>query len=546
MLSRIFNYLLLFMLLSFPLSAQTITESGKSINLPDSVLSDKKNLNENIVKYYSNNGYLNILIDTLYTSETIDINKGCRFKIDEFSYFFNPNHNKKYKFEYGGFYSSQTVENYIKSKQQDFIDEGYIKTEATITTFDINIDSCSVNILVQYDKSNLYYTNGLSFIGNNQNSDKFLARISNYSDSTIANKQNLDLIKQRLLQSDLFNSVSDAMLFKNNQDNIVLAYQVDERNLNTLDGVIGLVTNSSGKNMLVGNFSASLGNLFTDGNQFILKYDKININMSRLQLNAEQNYIANTSLGLNAGFSIFQNDTTYQTRTWNIGGTYSVSNGLKLKAGVKSSRSVSSIDDGTELEPNGKKIGFNVGFNFRTINNYDVPTNGMIFDLDMLLANKIFDDKSMANQKLKTISSTFENYYAVTNRIILKNAIYGYLAETTIFTLEDLFRFGGANSLRGYNEEQLLASQVGWTDLEFRYLVNPGSYFLIFGTAGAYHRPKIYNEMDNSFKITESLYSGGVGLSYRTAIGRLSFIYALSPNDDFSNGKVHFGIKTSL
>ncbi len=545
MLPKIGNYLLIILLGTLPLSAQIIIEESREISLPDNILNDKANLEINLRAHYAELGYFDIRMDTLESGGTIKIEKGCRFTVENFTYSDDTKTAVEQKFNYSGFYSGKMIEGTIESERDRYINEGYLKANAEITKFEPNKEECLVDIHVNFEKGSIYTVDALHLSGNSQNSDRFLTRISGFESSIAATKNNLERIRQNLLQSELFNSVSGAELFEND-NNIILAYKVEERNLNTLDGVIGLANNSVGKSILVGTATATMGNLFTEGNQIELHYDRISTNTSRLKLKAGQNFIANTPFGANIGFSIFQNDTTYQTRKWELGGDYRVATGLRLNFGLRANTSVSSLSDGTEMEPDGKTLGFSVGFIYRTLNYFDVPTAGFLLNMDLFVANKSFDDYDIKNQKIQALHGYLEHYYPLTARFIVLNTINGYMAQAKLFTIEDLLRFGGANSIRGYNEEQLLASKVAWTDLEFRYLLNPTSYLLVFGSAGRYHRPKLFNESDNSFKITENLYSVGAGLSYRTAIGRLSFVYALSPSANLSNGKVHFGIKTSL
>jgi len=46
--------------------------------------------------------------------------------------------------------------------------------------------------------------------------------------------------------------------------------------------------------------------------------------------------------------------------------------------------------------------------------------------------------------------------------------------------VSDLFRLGGATTLRGYQEGQFLGSRILWTNLEYRFLVTPVSFFYAF------------------------------------------------------------------
>ncbi len=129
---------------------------------------------------------------------------------------------------------------------------------------------------------------------------------------------------------------------------------------------------------------------------------------------------------------------------------------------------------------------------------------------------------------------------------VIATSLNGFLLESEKVTTNDLIRFGGANSFRGYAEEQFRAGTMFWGDLEYRFLLNRSSFLFAFGAAGGYHRPKLLTETTSDFRTTDYLYSTGFGLSYQTQIGRLKFTYAISPEESIANGKVHFGIRTEL
>ena len=137
-------------------------------------------------------------------------------------------------------------------------------------------------------------------------------------------------------------------------------------------------------------------------------------------------------------------------------------------------------------------------------------------------------------------------YFPIFDKSVIAFSSQGYFVTSNDFTDSDLIRFGGANSFRGYSEEQFRASQLIWGDIEYRFLVNRSSYLFGFGAVGAFNRPKLLTEDDDSFQISDWLISTGFGISYRIKIGRLKFTYAISPNESIGNGKVHVGIVTRL
>lgn len=129
---------------------------------------------------------------------------------------------------------------------------------------------------------------------------------------------------------------------------------------------------------------------------------------------------------------------------------------------------------------------------------------------------------------------------------MLAPMVQAMFLESPDFLITDLFRFGGAESLRGFREDQFRGSSVIWGELEGRYMLEKNSYLFLFGAYGLYERPRLINEESDALAVKESLTSLGFGLAFQSPLGIIKFSYAVSPNENLSNGNVHVGIKTGL
>jgi outer membrane protein insertion porin family len=101
----------------------------------------------------------------------------------------------------------------------------------------------------------------------------------------------------------------------------------------------------------------------------------------------------------------------------------------------------------------------------------------------------------------------------------------------------DLFRLGGAATLRGYREGQFLGSRLVWTNLEYRFLVALRSFFYGFIDVGYIAQPSI-----TAIGLTASERSKigyGVGVRIDSALGLIGVSFALGEGDTFSTSKIH-------
>jgi outer membrane protein insertion porin family len=106
--------------------------------------------------------------------------------------------------------------------------------------------------------------------------------------------------------------------------------------------------------------------------------------------------------------------------------------------------------------------------------------------------------------------------------------------------VSDLYRIGGNNTLRGYQEDQFMGNRLLWTNIEYRYLIEKRSYAFIFTDIAYYSRRDIEVESLNNFSATKIGY--GMGITFETGLGMLAVSYALAKGDSFNRGKIHFGL----
>lgn len=442
------------------------------------------------------------------------------------------------------FYSRKEIEDEINRRLFRLVDEGYYYSEASITEFEIQSDSCFVNIRVDIKKNGLVYIDDLQFEGNRLNSDRYLKRVSIFKDSLIASPENINQFRFNLEQSELFENVGEPVISSRENTHFGVI-QVEERALNQFDGLLGYVPNSNGEGQVVGDLNLNLWNVFADGNGLNVEYRRLQPEISRLNIGVRQFWLGNIPVGLNAGFRFFQNDTTYQARNLGFGGDYLIGNGLRLIGSVEF-EAVTGSQQGLTIEPGGSKQSGSFGFRYSSLSGGEVPRTGIKGEIQFGISNKTFDIDSLEGASQQFIWSELEGYLSTGRQSVIASRISGFLLNADQITDIDLSRFGGANSFRGYSEEQFAASQLIWGDLEYRYLTNSTSYLFLFGAAGWYHRPKLLTEENNQFKQSEFLNAFGFGLSYKVRIGRLKFTYAISPTEVLGNGKVHVGITTSL
>jgi hemolysin activation/secretion protein len=156
-------------------------------------------------------------------------------------------------------------------------------------------------------------------------------------------------------------------------------------------------------------------------------------------------------------------------------------------------------------------------------------------------ADAVYDKRYAVNE----IHFESQYYQPITSRWILVPRINAQAVQSDVYFDDQLIRFGGALSMRGFREEQFRANRLVWTDIEGRFLLDRFSYVFLFGATGYFSAP---DQQGIPFSTIQStvLNSAGFGLSYRIPLGMLQFSYAVSTQSSLSNGMVHFGIINSF
>ncbi|GAB5409152.1 MAG: BamA/TamA family outer membrane protein [Balneolaceae bacterium] len=542
-------YLFLVIINSLPIYAQgviSVTENKNEILLPSIIqqqlLNPSANIEQIILQWFSSNGYLNAKIDKVDVNQ-FEVSKGCKFKLSEI--ILEGEIPKDISISTIEFYSKDGLQHLVEAILQDLEKKGFLFSKIEIASILPELETCEVSVVLNFDTGKQLMSEGILFPGAKSNKPEYLKRISGFRDSVLITSDFLQELKINLEVSELFEEVAIPELFFDEEDAIIVI-GVQEKILNQFDGLLGYVPDQNGNGQIVGDFQLSLWNVLNQGNGMELEYQRLRPETSRLNIGVSQDWFGSIPVGLGFKFNLYQNDTTFQTRNINLDSYYVISKGLRLTGSIGQVSSTSSDDVPIILEPDGKKQYAELGFRYSTLNTIDVPTSGIRFGVSFGVSNKSVEIDSIRAFSQRFIHSEASFYIPVSNKSVLAFSTQAYFLNSDKVTENDLFWFGGANSFRGYSEEQFRASRLFWGDVEYRFLVNRSSYLFAFGALGAYHRTRLLTELDSSFEVSDFLSSTGFGISYKIKIGRLKFTYAISPEESIGNGKVHLGIVTRL
>lgn len=328
------------------------------------------------------------------------------------------------------------------------------------------------------------------------------------------------------------------------KDSTKVFVYLDKSNPNTFDGFIGFGNNEKNKIKFNGYLDLNLVNLLKSGETFMLNWKSDGNDQKTFNASLELPYIFKSPLGIKGQLNIFKQDSTFQNTKTAIDLGYYFSTNSKLFLGYQSSES-----NDIQNANSGMLNDFNNSF---ITTNYDFSKTTPRDNYDALLfpeKTKIWIKTGFGN---RTTQSGSENQFFT--EINLKNNFYlnernsiniksqNFILQSNKYIINELYRFGGVNSIRGFNENSLQGSFLSSFLTEYRYVVNQSLYTHSVIDYG-YYQDKTTNTKGN-------LYGLGFGIGLLTKNGLFNLLYANGSSDNqtikLSNSVIHISLKTNF
>ena len=420
------------------------------------------------------------------------------------------------KTENGNIFARIKLENITKKRKSLFADVKLLKGGSR------TIDSIVVKGYDKISKSHIKYYAGIKK-GKKLNKSKLIK-------------------KNNILNSLGFVSVTKPpeILFKKDST-IVYLYLKKEKN-NLFDGILGFATDENSQKLIFnGYLNLELNNNLNFGEQFLLNYKADGNDQQKFRARLTLPYLFNTPFGLITELKIFKRDSTFSTSDQLIKVKYQISPSSKTYLGYKSYESSNLRKDNSlyiDVEDYTSKFILTGVSYTKTQNNVLFPIKTEIY-LDSEIGSK---ETKNTNETQVRASLMFHYIFNLNykNSIYLKNSTQ--LLNSENYLTNELFRFGGINSIRGFNENSIDASFYSVLNSEYRYQFNQDIYV---------HSIIDFAYFENQIiALKQKLYSFGVGIGLQTGTSIIKFSIANgnaeNQNFNFSNTKIHIGISSKF
>lgn len=324
-------------------------------------------------------------------------------------------------------------------------------------------------------------------------------------------------------------------LFTKDSTQIFLFLQ--KKKTNTFDGIIGFGNDKSEKFTLNGTMNVNFRNMFNGFETINLYWQRNPDKGQTFNLQTDIPYLFKSNVGTNLQVNIFRQDSTFANVKFQPAVYFNINNQQKI--GLKGIFESSSILDSTYIA--GKdynKQGVGIWYEITQPTDIDLFLHKTKIKAEFsLLTTKYSLEDIKANQTQAYLFGE-HNFHISGNHFLNLKGEGALMSSKNEFSANELFRFGGWNSIRGFNEQSLAGDYFFYGGLEYRYLIGNSAFFDFFGQ---------YGQLNNkSLNVKPKLYSVGLGFNFFIPLGLMSF--QISNGNEFGNPfkfndlKIHWGI----
>lgn len=356
-------------------------------------------------------------------------------------------------------------------------------------------------------------------------------------------------IPARLMRLGFFHRVAPPQLARDAQGRYILDLSVVEGNSNTFNGVAGYNPGTGNEDSyLTGLIDLNFGNLFGTGRQLGARWEKRGRDTQELALRYREPWIFGHPVHLAGSFQQLIQDTIYVERLIELAAEWPAAPRLTI-SGWLSRQSVSPDSLASERLslPKSRTLSVALGFVYHSLDFPLNPRRGVVYQTSVEAGRKhisslyssadgsVIPSRSAHRQRLTV---DFQVVVPTLGAQVLSIALHGRQVTSgeEFVSISDEYRLGGAMTLRGYREEQFRGSRVGWSNIEYRYLLGPRSRAFVFVDLGYFYRETSVAQVEE-FKTAY-----GFGTRVETPLGVIGVDYGLGEGDGLLEGKVHVSL----
>jgi outer membrane protein assembly factor BamA len=427
--------------------------------------------------------------------------------------------------------------------QNQLLSAGYPFARVSLNSISLDKEQLDAQLVVE--KGPFVTWKEIHIKGDSTLSPKFISNLIGIHVGDLFNETLLSELDQKIEQVPYIKTIKSSAVFFTKEGAELFLYLKTEP-LSSVNGVLGLQPDPlSGRVGVTGDLDLKLLNALKRGELLSLNWRSIRAKTQSINVRVNLPFLFSTPIGTDLRFQLYKRDSSFLEIKALFGVQYMLRNGTTFK--VFYQNATSSLLSGSTGNPNFSNLSslqsnnYGLSFNRRKVDYIPNPSRGFAFNFEGSVGGR----KSRLNDTSEVLKSnafrgtlSAEWFIPMAKRHILHiNTLTEFYYADQIFQNE-VFRFGGQQSLRGFNEEELYATTRSILSLEYRFLLDKNSNVFAFFDQAIYE-----NRSTNYYKDTP--FGFGFGLSFGTRAGIFAVSYGLGKQMNnplkLNNGKIHFG-----
>jgi len=405
---------------------------------------------------------------------------------------------------------------------------------------------------------------GVELVGARRPARAFATRVAGLPAGTPLARFDAPSVREALDATGLYTAVGEPTLARERDGRVVVRVPVEPGPPGAFDLVVGYLPPSGGSGgRIVGSGRLDLFDPFGGGQSVRVALERNPGLVSRVTASARDPFVAGLPVSLAAAFAGETRDSTFSRQSVRADVGTRVAPGLTLTLGASRDAVLPGrAAIGASLVRRSTAVFAGGGLRFVSVDRLRAPWRGVVAEVAVesgIRRRSAVSDSSSADSlagealapRQQRLSATARVYRPLTRRLGLVAGLDARLLVSgrgaggegaVAYDEGELFRIGGASTLRGYDEEAFLGRGVGRVLAEVRWRLDDGTFVFAFADVGYVVRPDLPGRPGS--RRTRPGY--GIGMQLVTGLGPVSVTYALNPDLPASRGKLHLGLSVGL
>lgn len=317
------------------------------------------------------------------------------------------------------------------------------------------------------------YLNKVIIRGYEKFPKKYIKNLFDINSKTVFNQSKITEVSNLLKSIPFAKEIKlPEVLFT--KDSTFLYIYLKKKQNNSFDGIINFTSKEDGGVLFNGNIDLKFNNTLNKGEEFHLLWNSIGEERQEFKLKTEIPYIFNSKFTPKISFSIYRQDSTFLNVKFDSDLFYNINPKTQIALSYNSESSETLDQDSNESIETFNNYFFGFRFRYRISKNDVFLNDNLFLEINPTIGRRNTKQNSSNQFKIEVTASHIWNIND-RNSFFIKNTS-GYLNSNNYLDNE-LFRIGGANSIRGFNEQSIFTNNFTYFNVEYRYTTSDKSFF---------------------------------------------------------------------